>query len=130
MPEFFTKSVRFISEIKPVETRGTLELIEWNEGERKARALKWGALCFGAGVVCVIFPLVHFVLVPGLILFSPFLAMMFYKQASWVKGGEGPCPNCGQTVKIGAGKPQFPMRDLCTACRSEVRVELSDTELG
>jgi hypothetical protein len=125
MPHVFQKPVRLISEIKPVETGALLEMIEWSDAERKARALKWGGMCFGAGVVCVIFPLVHFVLVPGLILASPFLALQFYKQESWVKGGEGPCPNCGKTLKIGAGKPKFPLRDLCTECRNEVRIELT-----
>ena len=125
MPQTFSKSARFISETKPVETKGELNIIEWDATERKARALKWGGICFGAGVVCVIFPLVHFVLVPGLILASPFLAMKFYKQESWVQGGDGPCPNCGRPLKIGQGAPKFPMRDLCTECRSEIRVELS-----
>lgn len=102
---------------------GKIQVQFWNKKERTARALKFGGLCWGGAVIAVILPLVHFVLVPGLLIAGPLLAWNILSKESVVLGGEGSCPNCGKTVAIARAPFKFPILDLCTNCHRELRVE-------
>lgn len=113
------------SESDPVSS-GELQIQEWSARERLQRALKWGGGCWGLAVASVFVPLAHFVLVPGLLLSGPFVALVVYSKESVILGGQGTCPHCRATLPIVRGTPKFPLRDLCTQCQSSVLIEAPD----
>lgn len=99
-----------------------MEVLSWSQKDRTRRALKFWLSCWGASIVCIAFPLVHFVLVPGFFLAGPALAFWIYAQQSVIRGGSGPCPYCAATVAIARGPEAFPLTDLCTACHRELKI--------
>lgn len=104
-------------------TEGRITVQFWEKKERTARAFKYGGICAFAGCVSVIFPLVHFVLVPGLLLAAPIVTLVLLGKESVILGGEGICPRCSAAYSIPRTSFRFPFNDVCTSCRGEVRVE-------
>lgn len=107
---------------------GEVYLQSWDRPARTKRAVKWLLILWGVGAFCILFPIIHFVLPPLLFVAGPIIAFMIAQQESVVLGGAGKCPNCGATLEIVRGnylKPtdQWPLRDLCSSCGSDVRIE-------
>ena len=75
-----------------VTTPGEIRIQDWSQRERTVRALKFGGACWGAALVSIIIPLLHFILVPGFLLAGPILAFIIIGQENVVLGGEGTCP--------------------------------------
>lgn len=107
-----------------VTTHGELRVQEWNKRERILRALKFGGACLGLAIVSIILPLLHFVLVPGLLLAGPIVAFFVLRQEAVVLGGKGTCPYCKKTMKIVRSAPRFPISDMCEHCHKSVTIEL------
>ncbi|MCC7442572.1 MAG: hypothetical protein IT285_13120 [Bdellovibrionales bacterium] len=105
-------------------TNGTIRIQDWNRRARILRAIRLGAGCWGLGLAAVLLPLLHFILVPALLLAGPIVALLASRQDSVLLGGEGICPKCGAPVKIERAAPRFPLKDLCTACQRALRIEL------
>src|SRR4051812_777021 len=103
-------------------TQGEVTLVTCNQKERTRRALKWWAGLWGGGCVCVIFPLVHFILVPSLLLAGPIVSWIMYNQISWIEGGRGTCPLCQAELKIARSSPTWPIKDICEKCLNHVEV--------
>ncbi len=101
-----------------VETQstGTLNIKNWSKEERTHRALKIGGILFGIGILSILIPLAHFVLVPGFLIASPIVAWVFLGQTSAILGGTGTCPNCKKEIKIEQTKNIFPVNDVCSHC--------------
>jgi len=105
------------------ESLGEVFIQEYDEKARLKRALKMLGLCWAGALAAVFLPIVHFVLVPGLFLGGVFLAVYMHGIHSLVLGGEGVCPNCEKILPIAKGLDQWPLEDVCTACRSGVKIE-------
>ena len=113
--------VRGNLESKP--TSGYVEIVTWTAAERRGRAFRALAGAWGIGLFCVIIPILHFVLVPGLFLAGLALAIHFAKQASVSRGGEGTCSDCGKEFRIEKSANRFPLQELCENCRSTLSIE-------
>jgi hypothetical protein len=110
---------------------GEVYVQAWDAPARTKRALKWLAILWALAAFSAIFPLVHFVLVPGLLLAGPVAAFLILQQESVVLGGHGKCPACGSPLEIVRGnyfKPmdRWPLNDTCANCREDVLVERAD----
>jgi len=105
------------------ESSGEVYIQEYDEKARLKRALQMLGLCWGGAILAVFLPIVHFVLVPGLFLGGIFLAVYMHGIHSLVLGGKGICPSCGQDLPIAKGLDEWPLEDVCTACRSGVKIE-------
>ena len=103
-------------------TQGKVTIKIWTEKERLTRALKFGGMTWAAAVICVVLPLVHFVLVPSLLIAGPFVAIWNFRRKSIVEGGSGTCPFCGKAVTIGRGNDVWPIDELCTQCQNNFSV--------
>ncbi len=123
--QILVKSVQIAGERGEPPTSGQVQVLFWSKKERTLRALKFGGMCWGAAVISVIFPLVHFVLVPGFLLAGPIVVYLVMRQESVIVGGEGTCPRCKAALPIARTSYRFPFSDLCTQCQSSVKVELS-----
>ena len=62
--------------------------------QRTLRALKTLAACWGLAVAAVFLPVLHFVLVPGLLVLGPVLAWSRWREAHSLLLAEGDCPAC------------------------------------
>jgi hypothetical protein len=107
---------------------GEVYVQSWDAPARTKRALKWLAILWALAAFSAIFPLVHFVLVPGLLVAGPIAAFLILQQESVVLGGHGKCPACGAPLEIVRGnyfKPmdRWPLNDTCANCREDVLVE-------
>ena len=106
-------------------SEGQVSITTWTKGERPKRALKFGGLTWLAAVVCVVLPIVHFLLVPLLLLAGPIVGVWNYRRESIVDGGDGICPYCGEKVTIGRGPDKWPIDELCTKCQNNFSVSKS-----
>jgi hypothetical protein len=88
-----------------------------------SRALKSLGTCWVAAFVAVFIPLLHFVLVPGLLLAGPIVASVIFKQQSVVLGGTGICPSCQAQLQIVRSQERWPLRDVCANCHAHVDVQ-------
>lgn len=89
---------------------------------RAARALLvcW-ALAFGA----VFLPVLHFVLVPSLVLAGPVLAVWSLRQGRRVRRVDGVCPRCGVRQAFRPGGAPRPQRTIdCPSCRTQLTLVL------
>lgn len=105
---------------------GQVRVQTWTAQDRLKRSLKALGLCWGGAIVAVFMPLIHFVLVPSLLLAGPIVAYVFYQSESVVLGGEGHCPSCQKPFKIVRQKNKWPLKDICSSCQSEVEIVTSN----
>jgi len=101
---------------------GKVRVQNFSQKQRALRALKIFGLCWGAGLAAVFLPLVHFVLVPALILAGLVVPGFIYFKESLILGGEGTCPKCQAPLKIEKSANEWPLSDQCTQCRSAIRI--------
>jgi hypothetical protein len=93
-------------------------------GGRFKRALKPLAICWGAAILCVLIPVLHFFLVPSGILLGLFL---FYRQMTFhelLVGGLITCPQCSQGYQVATAAFNWPKRENCPQCEAELIVRL------
>lgn len=107
-------------------TSGTIRIQHWGRSDRLRRALRASGICSLFAMIAVFIPLLHFVLVPLLILAAPIVGFVLYGQESAVLGGEGKCPACGADFLVAKSANKFPLNDLCTSCQGSVRIQLGD----
>lgn len=106
--------VRYIG--KPDEP-AALDLVRRNKRERTVRAVQVWAMCWGGAIVAVFMPVLHFILVPSLLLAGPLVASMRWNERATVITARGRCPGCGAEFAADlntAAKPELPWR--CSAC--------------
>jgi hypothetical protein len=103
-------------------TEGQISIQSWTETERAKRAFKFGTLTWLLAIACILLPIVHFILVPLLLIAGPIVAIWNYNRKSIIKGGSGPCPFCEKDVSIGRGPDVWPIDELCTKCQNNFSV--------
>jgi hypothetical protein len=106
------------------EAQGTVEFEFFSPARARKRALRTWIYCWGAAIGAVFLPLLHFVLVPALLVAGPVVFLIMSRSRSRMLGGRGTCPGCQAEFMIGAGQTQERFYDLCTVCRREVTVEI------
>lgn len=109
------------------EAAATVEFEFFSPGRARKRALQTWIYCWGAAIGAVFLPLLHFVLVPTLIVAGPVVFLIMSRSRTRMLGGRGTCPGCHAEFMIGAGQTQNRFYDLCTVCRREVTVEILQT---
>jgi len=98
---------------------------EHTRRDRAARAAWAWAGCWGAAVAAVFLPVLHFFLVPALLLGGPLYALVRWREKVTVLGAEGSCPACGaaQRPRIRGGAAR-DMSFRCEACRRALALRL------
>jgi hypothetical protein len=110
---------------------GQVYVQEWGAKERSRRGLKTLGMLWGLGAFTILFPIIHFILPPALLIAGPIFAWKIANQKSVVLGGSGKCPKCGATfevVRANYFKPEdtWPLRDACGECRTDLTIERFD----
>lgn len=103
----------------------TVKVIQHDPRDRMSRAAKAWAGCWGAAIVAVFLPVLHFILVPALVVGGPLYAMVMMREKVTVLGAEGACPACGapQSPKLKTGASD-QMGFRCESCRRALGLKL------
>jgi hypothetical protein len=104
-------------------TTGSIDIETWTQSERLKRALQFSAATVGMIIASIFIPIVHFILVPGLVIALPFIFQSIYQSKAVLKTGSGTCPNCQQVMTIARGPVKSPIEELCEHCRRPVKIE-------
>ena len=111
---------------KAVPTSGLLQIQTYSQAERSKRSLKMLGLCWGVAFAAIFIPIVHFFLVPTAFIAGLLMPLWVNQTAAVIEGGRLPCPHCATPVTVAKqrfrGDEQlWPLTELCTNCRHEVR---------
>lgn len=111
-----------------ITVRNDLDVNSWTElglapltsAERWKRAFKVLGITWGAALLCVLVPVLHFVLVP---LFIVVGLALFYRQLSFrmlLDAGRLPCPACKTEFQTKQVAFNWPRYERCTHCQCEL----------
>lgn len=103
-----------------------LTIREFSPKERAQAALKMGALCLVVLLVVACIPGAHFVLVPLVLLLSPWLIYRTWRVKSEIEGGEMRCARCqGELTRL-TSRERYPMYERCLVCQRENSISLDE----
>lgn len=99
------------------DTHATLHERVWTRAQRLQRSAKALGLTWAAAVAAVFLPVLHFVLVPALLIAGPVAAYARYREERTLLGYEGVCPACGAALEERRALPSREEVALrCDAC--------------
>jgi len=105
-------------------SEATARVLDHAKRDRVRRALLGLAACWGAAVAAVFLPVLHFVLVPTLLIAGPLLAFARLGERRTVTGITGPCPACGEPISLRPGGSAAAVV-RCDHCRRPVEWSLA-----
>jgi hypothetical protein len=105
----------------------TVGVVGHGRRDRVRRAILALAACWGAAIAAVFLPVLHFVLVPSLLVAGPIVAYSRLRQRLTVVDVQGTCPACGADVRepLARGTTN-PIEFRCDACRRALNVRLPE----
>lgn len=105
-------------------TSATLKQVAWDKPDRTRNALRtlgiWLLACF----VSVFIPILHWILVPALLVAAFVLAMDKFGETLRNEGGSGECPKCHGTFHIQASKWREKQTENCDQCHDDLELQL------
>ncbi len=102
---------------------GTLYSELPTSGERLVRAGKILGLCWVLAVIAVFIPVLHFILVPLLLIAGPVMAYLKYRVTELAEKADGVCPECQAEVSIPLDPAdRLPKWTYCPACNKPVQL--------
>ncbi len=84
---------------------------------RVQNALRQLGLYWGIGLFCVLFPLLHFILVPFFLILGVFLAVRAGVVDRVVVDSSVACPECGKPFQLKVALARWPLNEVCQSCR-------------
>ncbi len=84
----------------------------------------WG-VSWGAAVMMLPIPLVHFIAVPLLVLLGPIVGITVFKITAGavdVVSGGGACPDCGSPVNLAGRDAHWPLDAQCEQCEARLLI--------
>lgn len=105
-----------VSTIDGRSSPGRFVLRHLNTGDR----VKAGLTLFGASwliaIVFVLFPVIHFVMVPLFLLLGPVGFLYGYRSTERIESGTCTCPNCAKGIHFPAGRYKAEYKETCPQC--------------
>lgn len=98
-------------------TEAQVDLLRRPRHERMRRATIGWVGCWGLAIVAVFIPLLHFILVPALLIAGPLIARARWNEKATVLNVRGTCPGCGKPQSVDLKQPgseSMPWR--CPEC--------------
>lgn len=105
-------------------TRGKVLHQSWSSKERTLRAFKALGIAWVLALGAVLIPILHFILVPILLLSGPLAFAWVSQQHELIAGGDGKCPECAETFMIARTAVKWPISDLCNKCQAGLKIRL------
>ncbi len=85
--------------------------------DRVKNALRQMGLYWGIGLFCVLFPLLHFILVPFFLLLGIFLSARAGLAREKIIEGSLKCPECKKPFDLKPTLLRWPLSEVCQDCR-------------
>ncbi len=94
-----------------------------------AVARTW-AIAWAAAIAAVFLPVLHFILVPALLIGGPLYALAQFKEHTTLMGGSGPCPACGAKVTLTQKRrAEERLAVRCESCGRRLVLHLAPEQL-
>ena len=98
-------------------TEATLRVVVFPRAVRPMRALRALGVCWGLAVLAVFLPLLHFVLVPGLLIAGIVLGLRTLGERATILSMRGSCPACAEPFELALKEGASEKLELrCPAC--------------
>ncbi|PYO96309.1 MAG: hypothetical protein DMD60_10905 [Gemmatimonadetes bacterium] len=106
-------------------TRGSVTIHEFDRGYRIRRAVAGLGKWWGVGLLTVLIPVAHFVLVPSFIAYGLWQFVQRLGTKELAADARGTCPDCGveQTLEL-APRWRAPQLVTCRHCHRGLRLTL------
>lgn len=102
-------------------TLADVDVVVLTRPERMKRAVARLGAVWGAAILSVAIPILHFVLVPGLLLLGPVVAVLAFRARVRADVHSGiDCPKCGSRVSATNATYGWPLRLACVECGSRL----------
>lgn len=124
MPTLESYSIELSDFIKEKKTQGTINVHFFSKKERLKRALKFSGMTFCAAVFSVFIPLLHFVLVPGLLIASVFVYFFIINKERIIIEGSGSCPECKKDFTLLSHSFSDHLKQSCPSCLKHISITL------
>lgn len=106
---------------------GLLYLSRFSKNERLKRAFIAMLLCWLAGAVAVFIPILHFFLVPLLLIIGPILFYFKSKQQDAKEKVDGVCPSTQQVITLNLeANTKMPLWTYCPNCKKSLQIKYHD----
>lgn len=92
--------------------------------EKRKKAFKALALCWGASVITAPLPPIHFATVPGFFLLGIYLFFRRLNEGQYTEPFSFQCPECSQPVAVAARPVSEEWEQVCPACHYSLQVNL------
>ncbi len=108
-------------------TRAEVEATRFDRPARLRRALRHLGIAWGLAVAAVFVPLLHWVLVPSLLLAGPVLFSAAIQQRAKLRRVRGACPACAAAIDTAIeGRARDDVSFRCESCGRALTVVLDD----
>jgi hypothetical protein len=98
-------------------TDGFVERREFTASERMTRGLKVGGILWGAALLTIPVPGLHFILPPIFLLAGIVFGWAAWHDKAQILGGEFKCPSCQTVNKVDPRSEAFPFTTRCSYCQ-------------
>ncbi len=122
-PKDFQRKTLFCR-VDQQSTQGFVERREYPTSERLRRMFKVGGLLFAAAFAAVFIPILHFVLVPVLLLCAMIFGVATWLDKAEILRGEFPCPQCQKLNTLPRASESFPQTSRCQHCYFTLKLDL------
>ncbi len=112
----------WISNMGGDQGEGLVRIEVFSTAQRVVRALKLGGICWLAAIGAVFLPIIHFILVPSLLLAGPVIAGWQWSCRERIVDGEGVCPSCQAKLPIAGGTVRWPLAESCPECNRGLQI--------
>lgn len=107
--------------------QGNISVHEFTQSERRARGLKTTLVCLCVLVAVACIPGAHIILVPLMLLLSPWLIYRAWRVPSEITQIEARCALCqGELTRL-VSRERYPIYERCLACQRENRIVLASS---
>lgn len=104
------------------QSESVLIVSEYLKSYRLMRALKALGICWAIALVCILVPILHFVLVPAFFLAGIFMFFMQMGIHFHLISGQIQCPSCDKDMPLKPGAFDWPKREICVNCRADLTI--------
>lgn len=112
-----------------LRARETLTAAGMLHGQQFSRRRRWRraaaiwALFWALALAAALIPVVHFVLVPALLIAGPLAAWWRLRQSQAIESATGECPLCHQSITLALdAHTTLPHWDVCPACGGHLQL--------
>ena len=124
MAEHITRTIQFKSQKNGALSSAEMHIVTFTQQDQKIRALKALLTFWGIGVLCVLIPIAHFILVPGFLIGGVIAASRQWKIEQEGIDATGTCPACGKDTCISLDKnADLPQWKDCPECGDSLELQ-------